>query len=272
MDEAARWTGLAADYEELAEPFTRQYARAAWDMAGARAGIGPGARVLDVAAGTGALSLIAAEAGAEVMATDISPGMAARLGQRLKAYPGCAARVMDGQALDVPDGGFDAAFSVFGVMLFPDWRRGLRELGRAVRAGGQGCVAVWQGASGAGPMVLLVEALRDAFPDKAPPAMPEGMAALTQPGAFVREMEAAGFQDVAVQTAEGAWTWPSADGLADAAGAADRLFRFAPDYAGLDGEARARLRPALRRAAGRYADGDGVRVPSSALVAVGRRG
>ena len=108
---------------------------------------------------------------------------------------------MDGQALEVADGSFDAAFSVFGVMLFPDWRR---ELGRAVRAGGRGCMAVWQGVSGAGPMILLTEALADAFPDKAPPAMPEGMAALIRPGAFVREMEAAGFQDVAVQTAEGA--------------------------------------------------------------------
>ena len=54
--------------------------------------------------------------------------------------------------------------------------------------------------------------------------------------------------------------------------AADRLFRFAPDYAGLDGEQHARLRPALRRAAGRHADGEGVRVPSSALVAVGGGG
>lgn len=264
-NEAARWTDLAADYEALAEPFTRQYARAALAMAGE---VGPGTRVLDVAAGTGALSLLAAEAGARVLATDLSPGMVARLSERLAAFPGCAARVMDGQALDTPDGAFDAVFSIFGVMLFPDWRRGLRELARATRTGGRGCLAVWQGSSGAGPMVLLVEAMRSAFPDKEPPATPEGMAALNPPGALASELGAAGFGDVEVRAVAGEWTWPSADGLL---GAADRLFRFASAYAALDRSERDRLRPALREAAERCAVGGVVRVPSRALVAVGRR-
>jgi len=264
-DEAARWTDLAADYEMLAEPFTRQYARAALAMVG---GIGPGTRVLDVAAGTGALSLLAAEAGARVLATDLSPGMVARLSERLAAFPGCAARVMDGQALDTPDGAFDATFSIFGVMLFPDWRRGLRELARATRAGGRGCMAVWYSSSGAGPMSLLVEAMRSAFPDRDPPAVPEGMAALNPPGALASEMAAVGFSDVEVRTVEGAWTWPSAGDLVSAA---DRLFRFAPDYAALDRDERDRLRPALREAAERCAAESEVRVQSMALVAVGRR-
>lgn len=43
-----------ADYEALAEPFTRQYAETALARAG---GVRPGERVLDVAAGTGALTL-----------------------------------------------------------------------------------------------------------------------------------------------------------------------------------------------------------------------
>ena len=265
MDEAARWTDLAADYEALAEPFTRQYARAALAMVSE---IGPGTRVLDIAAGTGSLSLLAAETGARVLATDLSPGMVARLSERLAPFPGCAARVMDGQALDTPDGAFDATFSIFGVMLFPDWRQGLRELARATRVRGHGCMAVWCGLFGAGPMILLVEAFRSAFPDKDLPAPPEGMVALNPPGALASEMEAAGFHHVQVRTVEGAWTWPSVD---DLIGAADRLFRFAPNYAVLNGSERDRLRLALREAAERYAAGDVVRVPSLALVAVGRR-
>lgn len=265
-NDAARWSDLASDYEALAEPFTRQYARAALAMAG---GVGPGTRVLDVAAGTGALSVLAAEAGAEVLATDLSPGMVARLSERLAGFSGCAARVMDGQALDTPDGAFDAVFSIFGVMLFPDWRQGLRELARATRAGGRGCMAVWQGASGAGPMILLVEALGAAFPDKEPPAMPDGMAALTPPGALASEMEAAGFRNVEVRTVEGAWTWRS---VGDLIGAEDRLFRFAPNYTALNRTERDRLRPALRDVAERYTAEGMVRVPSKALVAVGGRG
>ena len=264
-DEAARWTDLAADYEALAEPFTRQYARAAIAMVD---GIGPGTRVLDVAAGTGALSVLAAEAGARALATDLSPGMVARLSERLAAFPGCAARVMDGQALDTPDGAFDAAFSIFGVMLFPDWRRGMRELARATRAGGHGCIAVWRGSAGAGPMILLLDAMRSAFPDKDPPAPPEGMVALNPPGALEGAMEAAGFDGVEVRIVEGEWTWPSAD---DLSGAAERLFRFAPSYTALDRSERDRLRPALREAAERYAAGGVIRVSSTALVSVGRR-
>lgn len=61
---------------------------------------------------------------AEALATDIAPGMIERLQARLVDggfdKTGCEARVMDTQALDLPSDGFDAAFSVFGVMLFPD--------------------------------------------------------------------------------------------------------------------------------------------------------
>ena len=44
---------------------------------------------------------------------------------------------MNGEALTVPDASFDAAFSIFGVMLFSDWRRGLREQARVLRSGGK---------------------------------------------------------------------------------------------------------------------------------------
>ena len=62
---------------------------------------------------------------------------------------------MDGQALDLPDAAFDATVSVFGVMLFPDWRAGLREMARVTRPGGSAAIAVWKSADGAALHLLL---------------------------------------------------------------------------------------------------------------------
>jgi SAM-dependent methyltransferase len=183
------WDATAADYEMLAEPFTRQYAETALALAG---GVRPGERVLDVAAGTGALTLAAARAGARVLATDFSPGMVARLSARLRAEgfdrSGCAARVMDGQALELPEASVDAAFSIFGVMLFPDHRKGLAELARVLRPGGRACVAVWTREEGAGPALVLVEAFRALFPDRELPPFPPGMVRLKHAAALVEDM------------------------------------------------------------------------------------
>jgi len=75
---------FAMTYEASAERLTGAFSRAALAMVG---GIGPGVRVLDVAAGTGQLSVPAAEAGARVLGTDIAPGMVARMAERLRPTP-----------------------------------------------------------------------------------------------------------------------------------------------------------------------------------------
>jgi ubiquinone/menaquinone biosynthesis C-methylase UbiE len=93
-----------------------------------------------MATGTGALALAAARTGAQVLATDFSPGMVACVAAA--GLPNVEARVMDGQALDLPDARFDAAFSIFGVIMFPDWRKGLAEMRRVTKPGGYGAVVL----------------------------------------------------------------------------------------------------------------------------------
>jgi SAM-dependent methyltransferase len=261
------WDQQAADYELFAHPFTRHYAEAALTLAG---GVTPGERVIDIAAGTGALALAAASAGAQVLAIDFSPGMVARLAARLaeESLPNAEARAMDGQALALPDGEFDAAFSIFGVVLFPDWRQGLSEFARVVRPGGRGCLAVWASEAGGGPSLAFDTAFRTAFPDRPAPAFAPGMAVLCDGGALRSAMTAAGFEAVEVHRVSGTWEAPSPGWVIDNV---ERFFLRFPAYADLERHDRERLRETLFDELARHEVGGRVAIASDALVASGRR-
>jgi len=250
------WDGAARHYERTAHPFTARYAEAAL----ARVPLGPDDRILDVAAGTGALALAAARTGAEVLATDFSPGMVARIAAA--GLPNVEARVMDGQKLDLPDGGFDAAFSIFGVILFPDWRKGLAEMARVTRPGGYGVVATWQD-RGAATFLLLGQIRRKLFPDRQGMTMPEAVLALNDPEDFARELVHAGYRDPRIEPVTYDYELDVAQ-LADP----DSLFGMSPDWSSLsDPEKAAVVAEARRMAAGRAA----LPIPSTALIAVARR-
>lgn len=93
-----------------------------------------GERVLIVGAGTGAdLPLI--PEGVSVVATDLTPAMLDRA--RPRARPGVELRVMDGQALDLPDASFDAVILHLIVAVIPDPVACLREAARVLRPGGR---------------------------------------------------------------------------------------------------------------------------------------
>src|SRR5688500_19499020 len=81
----------------------------------AACGIGPGQRVLDVAAGTGNVALRAAAAGADAVASDLTPESLAA-GEREARSLGLELHwlVADAQALPFADGEFDAVTSSFG--------------------------------------------------------------------------------------------------------------------------------------------------------------
>jgi demethylmenaquinone methyltransferase/2-methoxy-6-polyprenyl-1,4-benzoquinol methylase len=98
------------------------------------AGIGPGARVLDVAAGTGDLAIEVARRGAEVIGTDFSDGM---LDIARRKAPQLDWRHADALALPFADGEFDAATVGFGARNFADLERGVAEMARVVRPGGR---------------------------------------------------------------------------------------------------------------------------------------
>jgi ubiquinone/menaquinone biosynthesis C-methylase UbiE len=96
-----------------------------------------GDHVLDVAAGSGNVAIPAALAGANVLATDLTPELIAA-GQRLAAARGAELewREGDAEALPVADGEFDVVLSCVGVMFAPHHQRAADELVRACRSGG----------------------------------------------------------------------------------------------------------------------------------------
>lgn len=251
---------IAEAYEKDAEPLTGPFARQALALAD----LPPGARVIDVASGPGVLSVAAAEAGARVLATDLAPAMVARAGHRLAGYPGCAARAMSCDALDVADGSFDAAFSIFGVSIVPVWREGLREMVRVVKSGGIVVLASWPEGRGAKPTLVLRETFERLYPGRAFwPGGAETWDAATLRSALVAD----GCTRIDIHDIETVYIRPSAAALVETS---SPFFRFVPGVKALDEGEWARLRAALVEAFAAYAIADGsVHLPVEATVGIG---
>ena len=106
--------------------------------------IEPGARVLDVACGTGGVALRAARAGADVVGIDISADQLAKARGAAEAE-GLAIRFDEGDCQELPygDAEFDAVASAFGAIFAPDHQRAADELARVCRPGGRLALTAW---------------------------------------------------------------------------------------------------------------------------------
>lgn len=190
------WDRFAEAYDDAITPFSMRVAEDALQLAG----IGQGMRVLDVAAGGGALSIPAARLGCEVVAADYSPAMVELLRSRARQHglSNLTPQVMDGTALELEDDSFDAACSQLGIMLFPDRQSGLRELARVVKPGGTGVMVVFGRPERVQFFSMFFNAMRAAMPDISPSGSP--LFSYQNPEDLKREMHEAGFSDVRVET------------------------------------------------------------------------
>ncbi len=193
----------------------RDWLRELTDAMLAMAEVGPGARVLDVAAGAGDQTLdIAQRVGAAgaVLATDLSPTILefAKDRARHAGYGNVETAAADGENLNVGESAFDAAVCRLGLMFFPDPGKGLREMYRALKPGGRACTMVFS-APDKNPCVsiLVSTAFKHAGLPPRDPYQPGGLLSLGKPGLIEELFQQAGFSRVATTKLAAPFRLPS---------------------------------------------------------------
>jgi SAM-dependent methyltransferase len=167
------------------------------------AGIKPGMRVLDVAAGAGDQTLDIARRfgpGGSVLATDISPDILdyASENARRAGYANVETKAVDGESLGVPETTFDAAICRLGLMFFPDPAQGLREIFKALKPGGRVCTMVFSSPDKNPCIAVLMQtALKYAGLPPRDPYQPGGLLSLGKPGLIDGLFREAGFSEIA---------------------------------------------------------------------------
>lgn len=210
------WDAIASGHERYVAPQEVDLANEALGLVGLK----PGERFLDVAAGTGGLSLPAARLGAKVVATDWSPAMIERFEARAReeGLSDAEGRVMDCHTLDLGDDTFEVTGSQFGVMLVPDQPRALREMVRVTKLGGRVLVIAYGPPAELEFLQFFIGALRAVAPDF--PGLPDDPPPLefqvADPEVLRRRLTDAGLRDVRIErtaerpafrTGQEMWDW-----------------------------------------------------------------
>lgn len=224
----ARWDDHVAVYEAAFEPLSNTFAAHALD----RLALREGDHLIDIGAGSGGAALLAAARGADALAVDASRQMVARIRARAQDHPALSGRVraeiMDGMSLALPDACFDAALSVFGVILFPDAGLGMREITRVLKAGGRVAVVTWTESERYELVARLLDAVAAVRgPQPLPSSLPAQLRFRDEP-VFRRLLTEAGLTVDSVTRIEERWRLPSARWIAE-------RIAFAPGMAAMIG-------------------------------------
>jgi ubiquinone/menaquinone biosynthesis C-methylase UbiE len=235
-------------------------------------GLAPGFRVLDLAAGTGDTSILAARRvgpTGSVLAVDISTAMlqeAAAAATR-EGLTNVQTLVSDIEWLDLPPHTFDAAISRFGLMFLSDVVEGLRRIGRALKPGARLAAMVWS-TEQRNPYISIPLALAEQF-GRAPQAGPPTRRAVSLggPGVFDGALRQAGFTGVSIQAVPTPRQFDSADAAVESIQQTSATLREL--MGGLDASKQPAALAQLRQRLSEFAGADGrCVVPGEALIAV----
>jgi ubiquinone/menaquinone biosynthesis C-methylase UbiE len=263
VEGAASWQASAAQREQAMAETT--------ELLLSLAGVVPGARVLEIGAGTGDVALLAARrvgpSGA-VLATDASAAMlevAARLA-RDGGLTHVETLVVRAEELDLREGSFDAAISRNCFMFVRDLPRALRAVRQALRRGGRLATSVW-GPAENNPyhgVPIAVVRRRGAIPTP-PPEVVQAFT-LSDGETLAAAMAEAGFADVRIQRANAARSFPS---LEEAIRVAREFPTFVALLSGLADHEREVAWDEIRRKWARFTTSSALDLPGEQLVISG---
>ncbi|MEW6583832.1 MAG: class I SAM-dependent methyltransferase [Actinomycetota bacterium] len=236
--------------------------------------IGPGDWVLDVAAGAGGQSIAAARRvgpGGSVLATDISSNILeyAEREARRAGLANVAARVMDGESLEVDEGVYDAVISRVGLIYFPNRGRALAGMRRGLKPGGRVAAIVYSTPERNAFFSIPVSVIRRRA--QLPPPAPgqPGPFSLGGDGVLAAAFREAGFREVEDRRVHAALRLPSAAECVrferESFGALHQML------SSLDPTGREEAWAEIEQELGRFEGPDGFEGPCELVVAAGTR-
>lgn len=177
------------------EPFAADIARRA-------AALSPGA-VLEIAAGTGVVTRALAPRlapGASYVVTDLNQPMLDYAASRQTPDSRITWRQADAMALPFEDAAFDLVCCQFGAMFFPNRASAYREARRVLKPGGRFLFNVWDRIEENVFADDVTNALARIFPDDPPRFLARTPHGYHDKALIRRDLEDAGFSDVAIET------------------------------------------------------------------------
>jgi len=262
-DTASGWKRGAAARGRALDPLTELML----DLAG----VTVGSHVLDLGAGTGDQTLLAARRvgpGGMVLATDISASMLALTQEAARAadLSNVQTRVMDAQRLELERGSFDAAMARFSLQFVPDVPRALAEVRRVLKPGGRFAAVVFSAVERnpfrAAPQAIASRLAGRQFPEPGP-----GVWALNDPTTLRDPFQQAGFRDVDVRPVPFVYRFPSlADARQNLEEAQPPLVKLLNE---LSEDDRASAWAEISRTLQPFVGPEGFAAPSEALLVVG---
>jgi ubiquinone/menaquinone biosynthesis C-methylase UbiE len=238
------------------------------------ANVAVGSRVLDVAAGTGEQTILAARRvgpAGSVLATDIAAKMlkiAAEAAHRA-GLSNVTTQVMDAQQLDVEPESFDAVISRLGFMFMPDLHAALAGIRRALKPGGKLAAIVMSSAEKCRYVALPLEiACRHARQPRS--ALDRiGLFSLGSPAVLEAALTNAGFANVTVQPVPTRRWYPSrAEALQDRKNSCPEVGELMADLNDTEREA---AWSEIEQAIGQFEGPNGVEVSGEVLVGAGTK-
>jgi SAM-dependent methyltransferase len=260
---AAGWSKRAQQVREFGLPVS------AWMLD--HAGLQPGLRVLELAAGPGETGFLASELirpGGSLICSDATDEMldVARARARELGIENVEFKRIELEWIDLDTASVDVVLCKWGLMFSTDPEASLREMRRVLRPGGRVALAVWDEPPdnpwATIPTRAMVELGHTTPPDPDAP----GMFALAPPGRLQDVLEAAGFLDVRIGAVEPPRSFDSVDDYI--AETRDLSSMFSELFDPLSDEQRAEVVARVAELAQPYVDADGIlRWPARSLVA-----